>query len=122
MNLRCDNKAALAMIDEASWRTRYISIYGESLRQEVLKKTLITTFVTRDLQLADPLIKPTSTKINDHLLPLLGLIAHNYITTLALEKERDESVWMFALYSAADLLRRVSCSTPTTNIRLNPKN
>ena len=31
MNMRCDNTAALAMIDEPSWRTRYISIYGESL-------------------------------------------------------------------------------------------
>ena len=31
MNMRCDNTAALSMIDEPSWRTRYISIYGESL-------------------------------------------------------------------------------------------
>ena len=74
MNMRCDNTAALAMIDEPSWRTRYISIYGESLRQEVLKRHLIISYVTTDLQLADPLTKPTSIKINVHLLPLLGLI------------------------------------------------
>ena len=73
MNKRCDNTAALAMIDEPSWRTRYISIYGESLRQEVLKRHLIITYVTTDLQLADPLTKPTSIKINVHLLPLLGI-------------------------------------------------
>ena len=66
--------AALAMIDEPSWRTRHTSIYGESLRQEVLKKHIVITYVTTDLQLADPLTKPTSTKINVHLLPLLGLI------------------------------------------------
>ena len=39
--------AALVMIDEPSWRTRYISIYGESLRQEVLKRHLIITYVTQ---------------------------------------------------------------------------
>ena len=43
------------------------------------------SFVATDLQLADPLTKPTSNKINDSLLPLLALIAHNFITTLALE-------------------------------------
>ena len=84
MNLRCDNKAALAMLDEPSWRTRYISIYGESIRQEVMRRTLITTFVTTDIQLADPLTKPTATRINDNLLPLLGLIAHNHITSSTL--------------------------------------
>ena len=73
MNMRCDNMAALAMIDEPSWRTRYKSMYGESLRQEVLKKHVIITYVTTDLQLADPLTKPTSTKINVRLLPLLGI-------------------------------------------------
>ena len=30
MNMRSDNMAALAMIDEPSWRTRYISIYLEN--------------------------------------------------------------------------------------------
>ena len=52
----------------------------KSTRQEVLRRTLITTFVTTDLQLADPLAKPTATKINDKFVPLLGLIAHNHIT------------------------------------------
>ena len=107
MNMRCDNTAALAMIDEPSWRTRYISIYGESLRQEVvLKRHLIITYVTTDLQLADPLTKRTSIKINVHLLPLLGLVTCNHITTLALQEEGDESAWSSAFYSAADLPRR----------------
>ena len=122
MNMRCDNMAALATIDEPSWRTRYISIYGESLRQEVLKRHLIITYVTTDLQLADPLTKPTSTKINVHLLSLLGLITCNYITTLALREEGAESAWSIAFHSAADLLRRVLYALLTTNIRLNLKN
>ena len=122
MNMRCDNTAALAMIDEPSWRTRYISIYGESLRHEVLKRHLILTYVTTDLQLADPLTKPTSIKINAHLLPLLGLVTCNYITTLALQEEGEESAWSMAFYSAADLLRRVLYALLTTNIRLSHKN
>ena len=93
VNMRCDNTAALAMIDEPSWRTRYISIYGEYLRQEVLKRHLNITYVTTDLQLADPLTKPTSIKISVHLLPLLGLVTCNYITTLALQEEGEESAW-----------------------------
>ena len=94
------------------------------LRQEVLKKHLIITYATTDLQLADPLTKPTSTKINVHLLPLLvlGLIAHNYITTLALQEVGEESAWMVAFHSAAGLLRRVLYSLLTTNVRLNSKN
>ena len=122
MNMRCDNMAALAMIDEPSWRTRYISIYGEFLRQEVLKRHLIIACVTTDLQLADPLTKPTSTKINVHLLLLLGLVTCNYIITLALQEEGDESAWSIAFHSAADLLRRVLYALLTTNIRLNLEN
>ena len=119
MNMRCDNTAALAMIDEPSWRTRYISIYGESLRQEVLKRHLIITYVTTDLQLADPLTKPTSIKINVHLLPLLGLIACNHIISLALQGVGDEQTWMTAYHSAADIIRRALYKLLTTNIRLN---
>ena len=119
MNMRCDNTAALAMIDEPSWRTRYISIYGESLRQEVLKRHLIITYVTTDLQLADPLTKPTSIKINVHLLPLLGLIACNHIISLALQGVGDEQTWMTAYHSAADIIRRALYRLLTTNIRLN---
>ena len=119
MNMRCDNTAALAMIDEPSWRTRYISIYGESLRQEVLKRHLIITYVTTDLQLADPLTKPTSIKINVHLLPLLGLIACKHIISLALQGVGDEQTWMTAYHSAADIIRRALYKLLTTNIRLN---
>ena len=119
MNMRCDNTAALAMIDEPSWRTRYISIYGESLRQEVLKRHLIITYVTTDLQLADPLTKPTSIKINVHLLPLLGLIACNHIISLASQGVGDEQAWLTAYHSAADIIRRALYRLLTTNIRLN---
>ena len=119
MNMRCDNTAALAMIDEPSWRTRYISIYGESLRQEVLKRHLIITYVTTDLQLADPLTKPTSIKISVHLLPLLGLIACNHIISLALQGVGDEQAWLTAYHSATDIIRRALYRLLTTNIRLN---
>ena len=37
MSLRCDNTACIAMMDEPGWRTRYISIYGEAARQEILQ-------------------------------------------------------------------------------------
>ena len=36
MSLRRDNTAAIAMLEEAGWRTRYISISGEAIRQEML--------------------------------------------------------------------------------------
>ena len=119
MNMRCDNMAALAMIDEPSWRTRYISICGESLRQEVLKRHLIITYVTTDLQLADPLTKPTSTKINVHLLPLLGLVTCNYITTLALQEEGEDSAWSIAISFSSRPIQKSSVLSLTTNIRLN---
>ena len=32
LNLRCDNEATIAMLDNPSWRTRYLSIYGPSSR------------------------------------------------------------------------------------------
>ena len=86
------------------------------------RDTIIITYVTTDLQLADPLTKPTSIKINVHLLPLLGLVTCNYITTLALQEEGKESAWSIAFYSAADLLRRVLYALLTTNIRLKLKN
>ena len=60
MSLRCDNTACIAMMDEPGWRTRYISIYGEAARQEILQGTMILTYVSSDRQLADPLTKPTS--------------------------------------------------------------
>ena len=92
------------------------------MRQEVLKRHLIITYVTTDLQLADPLTKPTSIKFNVLLLPLLGLVTCNYITTLALREEGEESAWSIAFYSAADLLKRVLYALLTTNIRLSLKN
>ena len=75
LSLRCDNKATIAMLEEPSWRTRYLSIYGESLRSEMEDRTCLLTYVSTELQLADPLTKPTSSKINDILLPLWGMIS-----------------------------------------------
>ena len=34
-NLRCDNEATISMLENPTWRTRYLSIYGETIRQEV---------------------------------------------------------------------------------------
>ena len=64
MSLRCDNTATIATLEEPGWRTRYISIYGEAARQEVLNRTMILTYVSTDCQLADPLTKPTTAAIN----------------------------------------------------------
>ena len=80
LNLRCDNKAAIAMMDEPSWRTRYISIYGEALRQELLERTAVLTFVSTEVQLADPLTKPVTAKIGETLLPLWGMTAHEMMS------------------------------------------
>ena len=29
-NLRCDNEATISMLENPTWRTRYLSIYGEN--------------------------------------------------------------------------------------------
>ena len=52
------------MLEEPGWRTRYISIYAEAIRQGMLSDTLTLTYVSADHQLADPLTKPTSSMIN----------------------------------------------------------
>ena len=54
MTLRCDNTATIAMLEEPGWRSRYISIYGEAARQEMLSGTMVVTYVPTFLQLADP--------------------------------------------------------------------
>ena len=41
LNLRCDNQTTIAMLDSPTWRTRYISIYGGTIRQEAQKQTII---------------------------------------------------------------------------------
>ena len=69
MTLRCDNTAAIAMLEEPGWRTRYISIYGEAARQEMVNNTMTLTYVSTDKQLADPLTKPTSALVNSLILP-----------------------------------------------------
>ena len=48
------------MIEEPGWRTRYISIYAEAIRQKMLSNTLTLTHVSTEFQLAGPLTKPTS--------------------------------------------------------------
>ena len=105
LNLRCDNKAAIAMMDEPSWRTRYISIYRDSLRQELLAKSSVLTFVSAEHQLADPLTKPTAPKINESLLAQLGLIAHNHFAMHHLLSGENMEAVLYALHSAAIHLR-----------------
>ena len=75
MSLRCDNTAAIAMLEEPGWRTRYISIYGEAIRQEMLANNLTLTHVSTEFQLADPLTKPTSSSINSMIFPQWGLVS-----------------------------------------------
>ena len=75
-NLRSDNTAAITMLDNPSWRTRYISIYGEVVRQEAAEKRVVVMYVNTDYQLADILTKPTSKPINARILPLLCLVPH----------------------------------------------
>ena len=75
MTLRCDNTAAIPMLEEPGWRTRYISIYGESARQEMVNNTMILTYVPTDKQLADPLTKPTSALVNSLIFPQWGLVS-----------------------------------------------
>ena len=74
MSLRCDNTAAIAMLEEPGWRTRYISIYGEAIRQEMLSNALALAHVSSEFQLADPLTKPTSSSINSIIFPQWGLV------------------------------------------------
>ena len=35
LNLRCDNQATIAMLENPSWRSRYLSFYGETIRQGI---------------------------------------------------------------------------------------
>ena len=70
MSWRCDNTAAIAMLEEPGWRTRHISIYAEAIRQEMLSSILTLTHVSTEFQLANPLAKPTSQL--DHL-PSMGI-------------------------------------------------
>ena len=74
MTLRCDNTATISMLEEPGWRTRYVSIYGESIRQEMLQRKLTLTYVSTSHQLADPLTKPTSALINQTIYPQWGLV------------------------------------------------
>ena len=75
MSIRCDNTAAISMLDEPGWRTRYISIYGESARQELLNRTMVLTYVSTDRQLADPMTKPTTALVNSLIFPQWGLVS-----------------------------------------------
>ena len=42
----------------------YLSIYGETIRQEVERQSAILTYVSTEKQLANPLTKPTTSSIN----------------------------------------------------------
>ena len=48
---QCDNTVCISMLEKPGWRTRYISIYGESARQELLKGTMILTYVSSETNL-----------------------------------------------------------------------
>ena len=61
------------MLDNPSWRTRYLSIFGETIRQEVKLENAILTYVDTNHQLADVLTKPTSAAVNDRIYPALGI-------------------------------------------------
>ena len=63
LNLRCDNEATIEMLDSPNWRTRCLSIYGETIRQEVKLENAILTYVDTNHQLADVLTKPTSATV-----------------------------------------------------------
>ena len=53
MALGCDN-AAISMLEEPGWRTRYVSIYGEPAQQDMLQRKLTLTYVSTSRQLANP--------------------------------------------------------------------
>ena len=75
MTLRCDNTASIAMLEEPGWRSRYISTYGEAARQEIFSGTMVVTYVPTDLQLADPMTKPTCALISSIIFPQWGLVS-----------------------------------------------
>ena len=74
MSLRCDNTAAISMLEVPGWRTRYISIYAEAIRQEMQQRTLTLTYVSTEHQLADPLTKSTTALVNSIIFPQWGLV------------------------------------------------
>ena len=74
MSLRCDNTAAISMLEEPGWRTRCISIYAEAIRQEMQQRTLTLTYVSTEHQLADPLTKPTTALVNLIIFSQWGLV------------------------------------------------
>ena len=45
LNLTCDNEATIVMLDNPSWRTRCLSVYGETIHQEVKLENAILTYV-----------------------------------------------------------------------------
>ena len=47
LNLRCDNEATIAMLDNPSWRTRYFEHLWGDHRQEVKLENAILTYVDR---------------------------------------------------------------------------
>ena len=94
-----------AQLENEIYQISYISIYGETIRREMQEKTLIVTFVTTDVQLADPLTKPTTTKINDNILPLLGLVARNQAIAVLNSEDLREEKTMITMHSASARLR-----------------
>ena len=75
MSLRCDNTAAISMLEEPGWRTRYISIYAEAIRQEMQQRTLRLTYVSTEHQLAGSIDKTYNCAGELHHLPAMGISA-----------------------------------------------
>ena len=75
MSLRCDNTAAISILEEPGWRTRCISISAEAIiRQEMQHRTLTLTHVSTEHQLADPLTNPTTVLVNSIIFPQWGFV------------------------------------------------
>ena len=60
-------------LEEPGRRTRYISIYAEANRRFLT--LLLLTHISTEIQLADPLTKPTSSSINSIIFPQWRLVS-----------------------------------------------
>ena len=74
LNLRCDNQPTIAMLDNPSWRTKHSNIYGETIRQDIKKKSTILTYVNTKNQLPHNVRTPYLTTVHDRFYLLQGLI------------------------------------------------
>ena len=84
MNLRSDNEATIAMLDNPSWRTRYLSIYGETIRQEVKLENAILTYVDTNQPSASRCAHKAYISSRERQnLPTLGLDPQEWMSCIA---------------------------------------